>query len=187
MTNNAQKTPYARAINQFAEQKVLDAIQTLGKALPCHVVAIAGSIVTVQFDITNTPFTLPNVTCPMFGPEYIRYPTQVGDLGVVISADCYIGGVSGLGGGVADLSLQSNLSTLIFFPIANANWSTTDNADALVLYGPDGVIIRPTDKSNILTVDTTNVRTSGVLQAGNGATGTFTHVTVSHGIVTSGS
>ena len=106
MTNNAQKTPYARAINQFAEQKVLDAIQTLGKALPCHVVAIAGSIVTVQFDITNTPFTLPNVTCPMFGPEYIRYPTQVGDLGVVISADCYIGGVSGLGGGVAELSLQ---------------------------------------------------------------------------------
>lgn len=188
MSGNAQKTHYSRTINRFAEQKVLDAIQITGKSIPCRVVSVSGSIVTVAF-LLSGPFTLPNVTCPMFGPEYIRYPTQVDDLGVVMSADYYIGCVSGLGGGTtADLAQRANLSTLIFFPIANSGWSATDNPNAVVIYGPDGVIMRPTDNSNKLTVDKTNVRTSGVLQAGNGATGSVTisghTITASHGIVT---
>lgn len=184
--DNAQKTPFARSINRFTEKKVLDAIQTLGKSLPCHVVAVSGSIVTVRFDVNST-FTLPDVTCPEFGPEYVRFPTQVGDMGVVMSADYYIGGVSGLGGGVADLTIRANLSTLIWFPIANKSWSQTDNPNAMVIYGPDGTIIRTVDKSNILTVDKTSVRTNAKLEAGNGATGTFDHVNVVHGIVTGGS
>lgn len=188
MSDNSQKTPFARSMNQFAEQKAISAIQTLGKSLPCHVVAVSGSIVTVKFDL-QTGFTLPDVTCPMFGPEYIRYPTQVGDKGVAMSADAYIGGVSGLGGGVASLALRANLSALIFLPIANKDWSPTDNANAIVLYGPDGAVIRTVDMSNVLTVDRDNVRTNAVFQAGNGASGTFTAtgktITVQHGIITS--
>lgn len=228
MSNNAQKTHYVQSINRFAEKKALDAIEVLGKSLPCHVVAVSGSIVTVKFDV-NSVFTLPDVTCPMMGPEYIRYPTQVGDLGIVVSADYYIGGVSGLGGGVANLSLRANLSALVFIPIANTgkdttkNWPPTDDPNALVLYGPDGVIIRTIDKKSVitvgetsvvikvgdnttvtvgtdsvvisqggdtLTIDSSNVRTSGVLQAGNGATGTILTATVQtiqvrNGIVTS--
>lgn len=154
MSNNAQKTWIARSLNQFAEKKALDAIELLGKALPCSVTAVAGSIVTVKFELTNISYTLPNVTCPMFGPEYIRYPTQVGDKGAVFPADAYLGGMSGLGGGVADLSLVGNLSALVFFPIANKNWSASDNANALVLYGPDGVILRDTNKQTLVSVDT---------------------------------
>ena len=152
MSDNSQKTPFARAMNRFAEGKARDAIAVLGKALPCSVASVAGSIVTVAFDLANIPFTLPNVTCPMFGPEYIRYPTQVGDLGIVFSIDTYLGGISGLGGGTADLTLQANLSSLVFFPVASSKWSATENANAVVIYGPDGTIIRNTAKTASLSV-----------------------------------
>jgi hypothetical protein len=210
MTGNAQKTHYAREINKFAEQKALSAIQVTGKALPCHVVAVSGSIVTVRFDI-NSVFTLPDVTCPMSGPEYIRYPIQPGDQGVVLAIDYYLGGISGIGGGVATLTPQANLSALVFVPVSNTgantakNWPPVENPNAVVIYGPDGVIIRSIDKhskvtvgktsvvvtvgTNNLTVDANNTRTSGPLQAGNGATGNFTTtdskaVTVVDGIIT---
>ena len=150
--NNAQKLPFAPSISRFAEKKVADAIHVLGKALPCHVVAVSGSIVTVAFDL-DSPFTLPRVTMPMFGPEWVRYPTQVGDLGVTVSADAYLGGVSGLGGGVADLTLRANLSALVWLPIASKNWSATDDPNAVVIYGPNGGILRTRDKNHTLTVN----------------------------------
>lgn len=153
MASNAQKTPIARSLNRLAEQKALGAIQSLGKSLPCRVVAVSGSIVTVAFELTNIPYTLPHVTCPTLGPEYVRYPTQVGDTGVVISMDAYIGGISGLGGGVADLTLRGNLSTLAFIGVASTAWSPTENSNALVLYGPDGAILRDLGKTATVTVD----------------------------------
>jgi hypothetical protein len=156
MASNAQKTPFARTMNDFAQGKALDAIQLLGKALPASVVAVAGSIVTVKFEVASA-FTLPQVTCPMFGPEYIRYPTQVGDKGFVVPSDAYLGGMSGLGGGVADLTLPANLSALVFFPIASSRWSATDNANAVVIYGPDGVIIRDTAAGAKITVAPTSI------------------------------
>jgi hypothetical protein len=143
MADNAQKTPYGRYINEFAQKKILSAIQKLGKNLPCSVIAVSGSIVTVKFEV-QSGFTLPSVTMPMFGPEYIRYPTQIGDLGVTVAADTYLGGISALGGGVADLSLRANLSMLLFLPVASKNWSPTDNPNAVVIYGPDGAVIRDT-------------------------------------------
>ena len=152
MASNAQKTPFAPYQNLFAQRKVKEAIQRLGKALPCHVVAVSGSIVTVAFDV-DSPFTLPQVTMPMFGPEWIRYPTQVGDRGITISADTYIGGPSGLGGGTADLTLRANLSMLVWLPIASKNWTPTDDVNAVVIYGPNGGILRTRDKNHVLTVN----------------------------------
>lgn len=220
MSGNAQKTHLARTLNRFAEQKVIDVLAQGGKSLPCRVTAVTGSIVTVKFEL-DTSFTLPEVTCPMFGPEYIRYPTRVGDLGIVISADVYIGGISGLGGGTADFTPQSNLSALIFLPIASTAWSPTDDPNAVVIYGPNGAVIRTVSKNTTLTVsadgvtidtdetvaitsddDATiesdgdtltvgsgKVKTSGIFEAGNGATGSFIAtgktVTVSKGIVVS--
>lgn len=144
--NNAQKTPFVRSLNDFAQRKVLDVVQVLGKALPASVVSVSGSIVTVSFQV-NSKYTLPNVKVPIAGPEYIRMPTQVGDLGVVFPADVHLGGITGLGGGVADLSAPANLAALTFFPIGNANWTTTDDANALVGYGPNGFIWRSQDSN----------------------------------------
>lgn len=160
MADNAQKTPLARTLNIFAQKKVLDQIQVLGKALPASVTAVSGSIVTVKFEVTGS-YTLPSVTVPMFGPEYIRYPIQVGAKGVVFPADAGLGGISGLGGGIADLSLPANLSALVFFPVASKEWSASESPNSLVLYGPDGVIIRDANNVCSITLTATGVAIKG--------------------------
>ena len=157
MSQNAQKTHLAFSLNRLAEKKVYDAITATGRALPCSVVSVSGSIVTVSFQLTNIPYTLPNVTVPEFGPEYIRYPTQEGDLGVVFPIDTYLGGISGLGGGVADLSMRANLSSLVFFPVASKNWSAPTDPNKIELYGPDGAILRTKDNTSALTVSETGM------------------------------
>jgi len=154
MANSEQKTPFALSVSRFAERKVLERIQTIGQSLPASVAALVGStntIVTVNFEV-QSGFTLPQVTCPVFGPEYIRYPIQVGVKGAVFPVGAYMGGMSGLGGGVADLTQRANLSTLVFFPCGNTNFSATDDPNAVVIYGPDGAILRNTGSTSQLRV-----------------------------------
>lgn len=175
MASNAQKTHLAVDLNRFAQQKVLSVMQLTGKALPCSVVLVSGSIVTVKFEVQST-FTLPVVTMPVFGPEYIRYPVQVGDLGVTVAADAYLGGVSGLGGGVASLATPANLSALFFMPVASTKWSPSEDPNAVVIYGPDGVIIRTVDKAHSITVSPTGIVIKGntTIQGNLVTTGTTT-------------
>ncbi|MES2048847.1 MAG: hypothetical protein V4447_10630 [Pseudomonadota bacterium] len=146
--SNALKIPLASSLNVFAQGKVNDAFQKAGQALPCSVVAVQGSIVTVKFEI-NSVFTLPNVTMPLAGAEYIRYPIQVGDKGVCFPASARLGGMSGIGGGTADLSLPGNLTALVFLPMGNTGFFEV-NPQAVVIYGPDGVVLMDTgNQSNI--------------------------------------
>lgn len=146
----SQKVRVGRAMNEFAEKKVLDAIQILGKALPASVVKNDNSIVTVNFEV-QSDFTLPQVTIPLYGCEYVRYPIKAGDLGIVIPADVYIGGVSGQGGGVASLTTPANLSALVFLPISNTEWSNVD-ITTVTVYAPNGVILRDQDSNTIFTL-----------------------------------
>lgn len=155
--SNAQKTPLARTLSSFSQQKALDEIAKRGQALPGIVKAVSGSIVTINFQVAG--LTLPQVTMPLFGPEYIRYPVQVGDKGVAFPASVYIGGVSGLGGGIADDTLRGNLSTLVWFPIANKSWTSVD-PNALTLYGPNGVVLRDTGSGTTLTLTPTGLNIS---------------------------
>jgi len=171
MANNAQKIPFQRAMNDFAIQKILAALQLRGKNLPCKVVAVSGSIVTVSFEATTTPWTLPQVTVPIAAFEYIRYPVQIGDTGAVFSADARLGGINGLGGGTANLSLPANLSALLFQPVSSALWSATDDPDAVVIYGPNGAVLRDVGKNCSVVVNQTDVTITGkntvVLQVGS--------------------
>lgn len=153
MPNQGQRTPIARTLNQFAERKVRGAIALEGKALPAQVVSRTGSIVTVKFLLASTVgYTLPNVTVPIAGPQWGQAPTQIGDKGVVMTADAYLGGVSGLGGGSADLNPRGNLSMLVFFPVGNSGWGPPDNPNAWLIYGPDGAILRDSNSKSVLTV-----------------------------------
>ena len=148
MSGNVQKTPLVDTLNSFAAAKAQEAINILGKALPASVVSIpvAGvPIVTVKFEVNDPTFTtLPNVTVPVLGSEYIRVPLQTNPptKGVVFSIDAYLGGISGLGGGVADLTQRGNLSTLIFAPIGNTAFKAVDG-NTLTLYGAtNGTLIQ---------------------------------------------
>jgi hypothetical protein len=133
--STAQKTPLSRSLSTFAQKKALDEIAKRGMALPGHVVAVSGQIVTVNFDVDGV--TLPQIKMPLATCEYIRIPVQIGDLGVAEPADVYLGGISGLGGGRADLTLRGNLSALVWKPVANSNWTAPPGSDAntLALYG----------------------------------------------------
>lgn len=141
MSDLAQKRPLARSLNEFAQRKALDQIQVLGKALPASVTAVDGSIVTVKFDLKSA-FTLPNVTIPAMMWQWVRVPIQVGDKGLVVPADASLGATSGLGGGGADLSLSANLSALVWIPVARKDWAAAGDPNAVVIYGPNGVVLR---------------------------------------------
>jgi hypothetical protein len=138
---NAQKLPLQRSLSDIARVRAGNRVATTGKTYPCSVTAVHGSIVTVKFEINQPPFTLPPATMPVFGPEYIRYPIQVGCKGMAIAADAFIGAMSGLGTGVADLSEQPNLSALMFMPVGNVDFSPVDG-QAIVLYGPNGCVLK---------------------------------------------
>lgn len=151
MASNAQKTPLVSSLNDVAIKRAADAIQQLGKALPCHVLAVVGQIVTVAFDITSPTFTLPNVTIPVATSHYDWLPVQIGDKGVTFPADAYLGGVSGLGSGVANLSEPANLSALVFLPVSNAAWTVAD-PNMRVIKGPQGVMLTTLAGLGILSV-----------------------------------
>ncbi|WP_338735445.1 hypothetical protein V8954_04025 [Klebsiella michiganensis] len=140
MTIN-QRLNFAKSMNNFAEEKIAEAMQLVGKVLPATIVRQSEKMVTVSFSLTNIPFTLPQVTIPLFGPQYVRYPMQPGDRGIVIPADTYIGGMSGLGGGVADLTQPANLSALVYLPISHTEWQDVDG-QVVTVYGPEGVTLR---------------------------------------------
>jgi hypothetical protein len=163
MLNNAQKTPFATSLERFSRQRALDAYNLTGKGLPCSVVSVTGSIVTVKFELSSAPFTLPNITVPILGPEYVRYPTQVGDKGVVVPFDALLGPISGMGGNTANLAVPpSNLGALAFVAIANMAWTAPDDPNAFIAYGPNGFILRDVGKNCTITGDTEQITVSAL-------------------------
>lgn len=130
-----------RALSEY-NSSFIDSNNSLeGQELPCHVVAVNGSIVTVQFDMLPSGTAWPEITIPVFGPEYIRYPIQVGDKGVTAAATVSLRGVSGLGVGVADMTPPPSLTALYFMPLGNVNWDGAD-PEKIELYGPKGAVLR---------------------------------------------
>ena len=167
MTNFSQKIPLAISLANFTEQSVQEGLSGLGQVYPCTVksVGLDGSgnaIVTVNFEInpvssTGTKITLPPVTMPISESKYIRIPVQVGDQGIAVSASVRIGGITGLGTGLAPLSPASNLGALVFMPVSNVNWETLD-PDAVVINAPNGAIIRTVDGKAVVTISKDQIK-----------------------------
>ena len=135
-----QKLPLAQSLNKFAQSKISDAMQVIGKNLPASVASVSGSVVTVNFEV-QSGFVLPQVTIPVASSEYVRLPLQVGCKGVVMAMDARIGNMSGLGvNSPSDLTEPGNLSALIFVPIGNTDFFNVPG-NQTVIYGPNGVIL----------------------------------------------
>lgn len=152
---NEQKLPLTRTLPVFIDKRIRNWVARNGKGMPGYVKAVSGAIVTINFDVKDT--LLPLVKMPLAGPEYIRFPIQVGDKGVAIPVDSYTGGVSGLGLPVPanDDIPQGNLTTLVWFPIGNKNWSSVD-PNAVTIYGPNGVVVRDTTNAASIDVNPTS-------------------------------
>lgn len=166
MAGDPQKTPPVQTLNSFAAQKIQDAIQQLGQALPCHVTAINGQIVTVAFDVQSADpafqATLPTVSLPIATSLYDWIPIQKGDKGYTVPADVNLGGVSGLGGGTATFTQPGNLTALVHTPVSNASWSVP-NVNQRVVQGPEGVLLRDIPGNSTIDI------TAGTIVATRGA------------------
>lgn len=153
MANQFTKLWLQQSLNDLAINRATQAIRSTGRALPCRVVAVDGAIVTVAFEVDSYPWTIPQVTIPKAESAWIRMPTQIGDFGITMPGDAYLGGVSGLGGGVAKLVARGNLSTLVFVPISNKMAPPIDS-NAAQIQGPNGAIVRNTEGTETrVTVD----------------------------------
>jgi hypothetical protein len=151
MADNAQKTPLGLSLNRWGKQIAQNAVEKVAKALPASVLKVMGAIVEVGFSVNgNTP--IPSVTVPILGSQYIRLPIQPGELGVTLSADAYLGGMSGLGGGTAGQSQPGNLTSLVWAPIGNKNWPSTDPNTLTMKGGPNGISLASADGSTSISI-----------------------------------
>lgn len=168
--SNAQKQSFIKALAELQITQSAVNSELTGQALPCHVVAVNGQIVTVQFDILPESAILPEVTIPTAGWEYIRNPVQIGDKGFTVPASVSLRGISGLGDGMATMSIPPSLSALVFVPVANINWSDVD-PDKLVMYGPKGVLARTKAggasvdiENEVIVIKAPRIRLEGIIE-----------------------
>ncbi len=131
------------SVNETAIRRAIETIALRGKSLPCRIIEVVGQIVTVEFDVDSAPWTLPPVTIPVASSPYDYVPYQLGDTGLTMPADVYLGGISGLGGGTADMSRRANLTALVFVPVGKQSFTPT-NVNARIIQGPDGWIAQTT-------------------------------------------
>ena len=157
-SNNAQKTPFQETLNRFVDEKQRFSDSLSAKPMPASVVSIeaSGTIVTVKFEVQDDVVTYPNMKMPVFGPRFIRYPLRAGGddatKGFVIPSAYYMGAMTGLGNGVANLTQWPNLSTYTFFPVGNVNDGDTPFPDKTVIEGPQGVYLQTDDEETSLNV-----------------------------------
>lgn len=158
--SGSQKKPFVNTIGAAVQERIADALQKTGQALPCSMVSKVGSIAIIKFEVAGFA-TLPQVRLPIAGSEYIRLPLQPGCRGVVFPADARLGGVTGLGSGVATLTQPANLSALVFFPLGNVGFSSVD-PDTLVMYGEPNVEIRNKSGTMVILINDDGVFINGI-------------------------
>jgi hypothetical protein len=150
-----QKTPLWRSLPAIAAGVSGNADAQQGISWPCKITEVdkTGTIVTVEFLIT-ADIPIPQVECPVCFPEYVRWPLKKGDLGFCVPADAVLAGVTGQAseGFVASLILPFNMSALVFVPLGNARFADTPDPEAVVMYGPNGVILsdEPPDDPDVV-------------------------------------
>lgn len=153
----SQKSPFAVTMTNYIQSKIDANQENFGWQLPCRVVAVNGAIVTVAFEIDQSNgFTFPQVECAIAESTYVQIPVQVGDFGICIAANARLGGINGLGSGVAPLTTPLNLEGLVYLPISSANWDTLD-PNAVVINAPNGAIIRTINGNSIVTISETEI------------------------------
>ena len=151
MKYDYEKLWFGNSLNQAAIARASDAIMRTGKSLPCIVQAVQGSFVTVAFAVDASPWVLQAVTIPKAEGPWIRSPTQVGDPGVAISADVFLGNISGQTAEVPNMRRPGNLGALMWLPVASKAYPAV-NPNQAIAVGPDGAVIGTADGSTQIAI-----------------------------------
>ena len=144
MTDDANKIPFLYSIAQFVDRKIRSAIAQQPKTMPCSVVSVQKEYVTVKFE-TKSDYTIPNMKIPQARSAYVGEPTQKGDKGYAVPNDLYLGGISELGSGTANIAGRANLSSLVFHPVSQESYKARNYNQYTITGGPEGVLIRSSD------------------------------------------
>ena len=172
MNDITKKVQTAQNLAQIARYAAEANAQNSGWELPCTVVDVVkdkngntiDGFVQVNFEVSGMATPFPNIIVPVIGWRYIRYPIQVGDAGITISINTDTKNISGLSPGQASLTTSGNLGpTLAFLPIMQASMSVSDNAQAVIVVGPQGAIIRDDSSNSVVTISPTGIN----LQSGS--------------------
>lgn len=167
MSTSANKLWLQKVQNTLSQLRAQGEIARLGRALPCRVVSVQGSLVTVAFEIDAAPLVLPQVTIPKAESQWIRSPTQIGEYGMTVPSDVYLGGISGLGGGTASMTRRAPLAALVYVPCAAKSYNAV-NTNAAYIAGPQGAVLQTEDGKSSLVINE-----SGITLTFNGQTITF--------------
>jgi hypothetical protein len=174
MADNAQKLNFGGNINTLVVNRVLQHLQLQAGKAPATIVKVdkTNTILTLKFETDGT-YTLPQVTVPVHGSEYSRFPYKKGDKGVVGAFDLDIGNMTGLGkDGPASFTRPFNLASLMFHPTGNAKFTPTDDQTAKVDYAPTGTVSRDTNKKSQVKV---HPDTGAQIQGGGDGNGNYPH------------
>lgn len=152
---NSDKLWLQSNLNAIATQQAEAAIQATGRALPCTVTAVnvggSASLVTVKFEVRG-PWTLPHLTLPKAESQWLRAPVQVGDVGLTVPADTFLGGISEQGSGVANLGVDyGNLSTLVWVPVSAKSFGAAPDLNKAWVNGPAGAVASDTAQTATMT------------------------------------
>lgn len=172
MNDITKKVQTAQNLYQIASYAAKINTETQGWQLPCKVVRVIADnsgntpdgLVEIQFQVNSPTNAFPNVIVPVVGWRYIRYPIQVGDAGITITIDVDTQNIAGLVSGIASFTPSGNLGpTLAFLPIMQTTMANSDNPQAVVIVGPEGVILRDDAGDSVVTISPTGIR----LQSGS--------------------
>ena len=121
---DSQKHPFVEMLTNHTRNEVASAQYVLGKGVPCSVEEVdkTGTIVVVKIEMEQPDYVFPLITCPVYGPEWVRGPIQKGDKGVLFNASFGLGAMTGLGEGVARWAPVGNLGAGVFFPLGNTKF-----------------------------------------------------------------
>ena len=190
--NSSSKLWAQDTLNRFAIRRANERIQSTGRALPCKVVSISGQIVTVTFEVVSDTWGLPPVKIPIATSIYDFLPVQPGDKGITVPGDVSLGLLSGLGTGTPVLGQNpSNLSSLVFVPVANASWTPPQDANSRTMQGPNGFSCQSLDGSvKIVGIKGTSLTVTAlgytIVVNSSGVTVTAPTITLNGNVVISG-
>lgn len=151
----SKRLPTSQNMASAIDWRVKTLVQELGWELPCIVKAVDNThgIVTIEFQVQNAPFVLPEITIPVVGFQYIRFPIQVGEPGVTKKADVDLANIAGYTTSPPDMSNSGNLTAVLqFMPTMNVKFTPVENPNVLYMYGPEGVVIYDINKNSVVTV-----------------------------------
>lgn len=160
MADNALTMPLAFHLPRAIDKRTQDKNQIGSQSIPVSVTKVVGEHVQVKVEAQGK-FTIPgNMLYPQVFSAWIRQPTQVGDKGVLVPADYYLGGMSGNAGGVANYSGRGNLTPLAFVQLSQKSFPTnnTRNLNQAFINGPQGVRLQTTDGNAFIDIGTGAIR-----------------------------